>query len=136
MNVARFQMVGRVVNDPEIKATQAGLKVCKVRVAVNDGRRNEEHSSFYSVAIFGNAADTVAKYVLKGQRMMFWGRFQENRWETKEGEKRTKIEFLADGFQFGAKPKGAENRETQQQQTWTAPEPEARPQFLDDDLPF
>jgi single-strand DNA-binding protein len=131
MNISQFTMVGRICADPELRSTQGGTQVCKVRVAVNDNRGDTDHASFFGVTIFGKQAGTLNQYAKKGQLIGFWGRFRENRWETKEAQKRSAVEFIADGFQFGPRKEGGGG----DQQSFAKEEPQ-KPAHLSEDLPF
>jgi len=45
------------------------------------------------------------QYCKKGRQVLVCGRLQQDRWESQEGQKRSKVKVVADNIQFlGAKP--------------------------------
>jgi single-strand DNA-binding protein len=86
---------------------------------------------FHNCVIFGKGAETIAKWVTKGQELYVSGRIEYREWEKKDGGKGSATEIMVEEFQFGQKAKGAENKEV-------APESSA-PEGDDinpDDIPF
>src|SRR5262249_29872801 len=51
---------------------------------------------FYDVVCWGTLADNVAASLHKGSRVVVTGRLQYRTWETDNGDKRSKIEIVAD----------------------------------------
>ena len=95
-------LVGNVTRDPELRFTPSGQAVATFGLAVNRRWQNrqtqawEESTSFFDVVSWGRLAENVAESVTKGTRVMVSGRLDQRSWETQEGEKRSKIEVVAD----------------------------------------
>jgi single-strand DNA-binding protein len=91
-------VVGNLVRDPELKFTNSGKAVCSVTVAdsYRANREAEEKTTFMDVTLWGTLAENFADSLRKGNRVFCEGRVQQRRWETPEGEKRTKLELVAD----------------------------------------
>ena len=95
-------LVGNVTRDPEIRYTPSGQTVVTFGLAVNrrwQNRQNnewEEQTSFFDVKCWSQMAENVAESVTKGTRVIVTGRLEQRSWETDSGDKRSKIEVVAD----------------------------------------
>lgn len=95
-------LVGNVTRDPEIRYTPSGQTVATFGLAVNrrwQNRQNqewEEQVSFFDVKCWSQMAENVSESVQKGTRVIVTGRLEQRSWETDNGEKRSKIEVVAD----------------------------------------
>lgn len=95
-------IVGNIVGDIEVRFTQGGMQVATFTVAENRRERNpktkewEEVPSFFDVVTKFELADHVAESLAKGTLVVCVGEFVQRKWVTKDGENRSKIEFLAD----------------------------------------
>lgn len=95
-------LVGNVTRDPELRFTPSGQAVATFGLAVNRRWQNrqtqawEEATSFFDIVSWGRLAENVAESVAKGTRVMVSGRLDQRSWETQEGEKRSKVEVVAD----------------------------------------
>ena len=93
-------IVGNVTRDPELRFTPSGAPVCSFGVAWN--RRYErsgeqvEEVSFFDVTCWRSLAENVAESITKGTRVIVYGRLDQRSWETPDGEKRHKVEIVAD----------------------------------------
>lgn len=95
-------LVGNVTRDPELRYTSGGRGVVSFGLAVNRRWQNkasnewEEQTSFFDVTAWGTLGENVAASLTKGSRAIVYGRLEQRSWDTPEGEKRTKIEVIAD----------------------------------------
>ena len=93
-------IVGNVTRDPELRYTTGGRGVASFGMAVN--RRYQvngewqEQTSFFNVVAWGTLGENVAACITKGTRLVVFGRLEQRSWETQDGEKRSKIEIIAD----------------------------------------
>jgi len=98
-------LMGNLTRDPELRVTPKGTAVCQIGLAVNssykdkDGNAREE-VTFVDVDVFGRQAEVIAKYMNKGRPILVEGRLKLDSWESKEGEKRSKLKVVLDNFQF------------------------------------
>ncbi|MEZ5144440.1 MAG: single-stranded DNA-binding protein [Acidimicrobiales bacterium] len=102
-NGVNVTIVGNVTRDPELRFTNSGMAVANFGVAVNFRRMNrqtndweEEEPTFYDVSCFQQFAENVAESLSKGTRVVVTGRLRQRSWEGNDGEKRTRLEVLAD----------------------------------------
>ena len=52
--------------------------------------------SYFDIVCWGQLAENVAESITKGTRLMVTGRLDQRTWETQEGDKRSKVEIVAD----------------------------------------
>lgn len=95
-------LAGNTTRDPEIWYTPSGQTVVTFGLAVNrrwQNRQNdewEEQTSFFDVKCWGQMAENVSESIGKGTRVVVTGRLEQRSWETDDGDKRSKIEVVAD----------------------------------------
>ena len=90
-------VVGNVTRDPELRFTQSGMAVASFGLAWNRRRKDgEEEVSFFDITCFQQMAENVAESITKGSRVVVYGTLQQRSWENQEGERRSKVEILAD----------------------------------------
>jgi single-strand DNA-binding protein len=95
-------VAGNCTGEPVTRFSAAGAAVVSFAVAVTARKRNEAtgkwedgDTSFFDVSCFGRLAENVAESVSKGKRIVVVGALKQSKWE-KDGEKRSKIEIVAD----------------------------------------
>jgi len=95
-------VMGNCTRDPELRFTPSGMAVATFGLAVNRRWQNrqtnewEEAVSFFDVTAWQQLAENVAESIQKGTRVLVTGRLDQRSWETQDGEKRSKIEIVAD----------------------------------------
>jgi len=104
MNINRVVLTGNLTRDPDVRSTPGGLAICKLGIAVNTRRKNnegqwEEKPNFFRVTVFGRQAESCAQYLKKGRPVAIDGRLEWSSWET-EGQKRESVDIIADTVQF------------------------------------
>jgi len=93
-------VVGNLTKDPEIRYTSGGRGQASFGIAVS--RRYQvngewqEQTSFFNVVAWGTLAENAAASLTKGTRVVVTGRLEQRSYETKEGEKRSVVEVIAD----------------------------------------
>jgi single-strand DNA-binding protein len=95
-------LVGNITRDPELRFTPSGQATASFGLAVNrvwnDRQTNErkEAVSFFDVVCWREMAENASESLAKGARVLVTGRLEQRSWETQEGERRSKIEVVAD----------------------------------------
>ena len=95
-------LVGNITRDPELRFTNTGQPTASFGLAVNRRWQNrqtqewEEATSFFDVVCWREMAENVSETLTRGARVMVAGRFEQRSWETQEGDKRSKVEVVAD----------------------------------------
>ena len=90
-------VVGNVTRDPELRFTPGGAPVASFGLAWNRKDQNDEEVvSFFDITCWRSLAENVAESITKGQRVIVYGRLDQRSWENQEGERRSKVEIVAD----------------------------------------
>jgi single-strand DNA-binding protein len=95
-------ITGNLTRDPEIRYTRDGQASTLLGVAVNrrwqDRATNEweEATSFFDVICWRELAEHAALSLSRGTRVMVTGRIEQRTWETEEGDRRSKVEIVAE----------------------------------------
>ncbi len=97
-------LIGNLTKDPEVRYTPSGTTVANFRLAVNhryrQGEEQKEEVCYVDIVVFGKQAESCGQYLHKGQGAIVDGRLQERRWETEDGQKRSKYEVVAQSVRF------------------------------------
>lgn len=97
-------LIGNLTKDPEIRYTPGGTAVASFRLAVNrryrQGEDLKEEVCYIDIVVFGKQAERCGQYLNKGSGVIVEGRLQERRWETEEGQKRSRHEIVAQTVRF------------------------------------
>ena len=102
-------LMGNLTREPELRVTPKGLSICQFGLAVNSTYKDREGNpkeevTFVDVDSFGKQADVIAKHLSKGRPLLVEGRLKLDTWEDKEGNKRSKLKVVLEGFQFVGSP--------------------------------
>lgn len=136
----KVELIGRITADPELRYTQSEKAYTRFTIAVNRGFKNESGESdadFISCVAWEKRAETICKYVHKGNRIGIVGRIQTGSYEKEDGTRGYLTDVIVGELEF------LENKNKDER---PAPEyPEADDPFsdfgdsvtvTDDDLPF
>ena len=103
-------LIGNLTRDPELRYTPNGAAVCEFTLAMNrqwtskQGEKKEE-VCFVDIVCWARTAEICAEYLKKGRQCFVEGRMTLDRWETQDGQKRSKIRVTAERVQFlGGRP--------------------------------
>ena len=101
-------LIGRLVADPELKYTPSGVPVCSFRIAVDrrfKSESGEKQADFIDIVAWKQSAEFAANYLTKGRLISVQGRLQTRSWVQQDGQKRFKMEVVADNVQGLDRPK-------------------------------
>lgn len=94
-------LMGRIVNDLELKTTQSGLSVVSFRIAVDRKySKGEKQTDFFDVVAWKNQAEFICKYFRKGSLIVLEGELQTRSYQTKGGANRTVTEVIVKNVSF------------------------------------
>lgn len=109
MNHSPTVIIGNVTNDPELQFTTNGQARLSFSVAVNyvwydQAGAKQEKTSYFNITAWRYTAENAARVLEKGIGVIVTGRLEQRTYETKEGEKRSTVELVADeiGVNVGA----------------------------------
>lgn len=111
-NLNKVMLIGNLTRDPELRHMPSGAAVVEFGLAVNrvyrsqDGQQQKE-VTFVDITAFGKQAETLKQYMTKGKSIFIEGRLRFEQWTSKEGQKRSKLSVVVEGFQFLGAPGGA-----------------------------
>ena len=97
-------LMGNLTRDPNLRYTPQGLAVCEFPLAVHHRYRvhdeTKEEVCYIDIVAFGRVGERSKEHLRKGSRVLVDGRLTQRRWETPEGQKRSKYEVVANTVQF------------------------------------
>jgi single-strand DNA-binding protein len=97
-------LMGNLTRDPELRQTPNGQTVTNFSLALNRAYKDQsgewqEVTDYVDIVCWGPLAERVSQYMSKGRRCLVQGRLQSRSWE-QEGQKRSKVEVLANDVTF------------------------------------
>lgn len=133
----RIIVMGRIVNDVELKATPNGVNVCQFRIAVDrryQAKGEEKQTDFFNVVAWRQTGEFVSRYFAKGRMILIEGELQTRPYTDKNGQQATWYEINADRVSFT----GEKSEKPEAAPAGAPPVPTAPPaaQTDDDDYPF
>ncbi len=104
MSLNRFQFVGNLTRDPELRQSDSGKAVVSLQLANNrvwytgDGeKRGEAH--FFRIKAFDQPAENHAKFLGKGSKIYVEGRIENTAYE-QDGATVYGVDFIADRVDY------------------------------------
>lgn len=95
-------LIGNLTRDPELTETSSGISVCRFTLAVKRNYQNadgEYETDFFNCQAWRGLAETIARYIHKGNKVAVTGSLQNRSYE-KDGEKRTVTEIQVQDVEF------------------------------------
>ena len=145
-NFNKVLLMGNLTRDPELRVTPKGTSVCQFGLAVNrvfrlEGGDSQEETTFVDIEAWGRQAETISKYVTKGNPLFVEGRLKLDTWENKEGEKRSKMKVVLENMQLisgrsGGGEGGYSSQSSEPQPRAAAPKPPQQSENIEEDVPF
>lgn len=109
VNVCVF--TGRLTRDPELRTAASGREIALFSLAVNDRKRDsetgewEDKPNYLDFKWFGDNLSTRIDKLSKGQKLTVVSRADWSKYETKDGRKQTKVEFIVQSVSYPDKPR-------------------------------
>lgn len=96
----RVMLIGNLGQDPELKYTQGGQAMLKMRLATTEsyldkGNERQQRTEWHSITMWGKRAESLNKFLSKGRTIYVEGRIQTRQWEDKDGNKRYTTDIVA-----------------------------------------
>jgi single-strand DNA-binding protein len=98
-------LMGNMTRDPELRYTPSGTPVCEFGMAINreytrsSGERVED-VCFVDVTMWGRRGEVISEYLSKGDPIFVEGRLNFDSWEGQDGKRRSKLNVVAENFEF------------------------------------
>ena len=101
----RFNGIGRLTKEPDMRSTASGTSVCTFTLAINRRFKTEgqQQADFIPIVAWGKTADICAKYLHKGSQVAVCGSVQTRTYDDKNGNKVYTTEVNAEEVQFLSK---------------------------------
>ncbi|MBR1787963.1 MAG: single-stranded DNA-binding protein [Bacteroidaceae bacterium] len=140
MSLNKVMLIGNVGNEPEVRYVEQGVAVGSFRLATTErgytlqnGTQVPERTEWHNVVVWRKLAETVEKYVHKGDKLYIEGQLRTRSWDDRNGVKRYTTEVWADNMEMLSAPRTA-----QPAQAPAAQAPAAQPaaQNGENDAPF
>lgn len=89
LNLNQVILCGRLVRDPDMRATQSGVSVTNFSIAVERdfNKGDNKESDFISCIAWRNTAEFIAKHFTKGSAICVTGAIRTSNYTDKDGKK-------------------------------------------------
>lgn len=96
----RVLLLGNLGADPELRVTNGGQAVLKMRLATSEtyldrNRQRQERTEWHNVVVWGKRAEALGKFLTKGTRLFVEGGLRTSSYEDRDGNKRYRTEIVA-----------------------------------------
>ena len=140
-------LMGNLTRDPELKYLPSGAAVANFGIAVNrvyndrqSGERKED-VCFVDITAWSRQAEVCNEYLRKGSPVFLEGRLSFRSWETDDGQRRNKLDVVAERVQLVGGRQDSDGGAYDQASPGSMP---SSPEFsgeqgqstTDDDIPF
>lgn len=138
MSLNKVMLIGNVGKDPDVRYVEKGLAVANFPLATTErgytlqnGTQVPERTEWHNVVVWRKLAETVEKYVRKGDKLYIEGQLRTRSYEDRNGITRYVTEVWADNMEMLTPP-----RNGQQPQTPAQPQAPAAPVAYNGQPPF
>lgn len=90
---------GNLVKSPEYKDLGSS-QLCKFSLANNRSYKDKEEVCYADITAWGHLAELCDKYLEKGSPVLVEGRLKQDKWETPDGQKRSRLTIVANEVVF------------------------------------
>src|SRR5687768_15890450 len=94
-------LIGRLTADP---TTHAGEKAESATFRLAVPRPGSDSADFVDIVCFDKLAATCAEWLTKGREVAVVGKLRLSEWTGRDGERRSKIQVVADAVDFLGAP--------------------------------
>ena len=135
----RVMLIGNLGADPELKYTQNGQAVLRLRLAttesyVNRAGERQQRTDWHTVIVWGKRGEALNNILSKGRSICVEGRIQYRQWDDKEGNKRNATEIVAQNIVLLGSGRGRDSGPPGDFGDGSSAPP--ADDFGDDDIPF
>ena len=96
-------LVGRLTRDFDVRYGASNNAVARSSLAVDrqfTNQNGEREADFINIVAFGNRAETMKKYLVKGSQIAISGRIQTGSYDASDGRKVYTTDIVIEEFQF------------------------------------
>lgn len=113
MSLNKVMLIGNVGKDPDVRYLDSGVAVATFPLATTErgyrlqnGTEVPERTEWHNVVLWRGLAETVEKYVHKGDKLFIEGKIRTRSYDDQNGVKRYITEVFADNMEM-LTPRGA-----------------------------
>ena len=132
----KVMLIGNVGKDPEIRYVDAGVCVASLVLATTErgyklqnGTEVPDRTEWHNIVLWRGLAETVEKYVKKGDKLYIEGKIHTRSYDDRNGVKRYVTEIWADAMEM-LTPKQVSQPQSEQ------PQQSASTEQTEEKLPF
>jgi single-strand DNA-binding protein len=109
----RVLLLGNLGADPELRMTNGGQAVLKMRLATSESyldrnKVRQERTEWHNVVVWGRRAEALSKFLAKGSRLFVEGGLRTSSYEDRDGNRRYRTEVVASNIVLaGSAPRPA-----------------------------
>ncbi len=114
-SINKVILLGNVGVEPEVRYVDQGVCVAQVRLATSErgytlpnGTQVPERTEWHNLIFWRKQAETIEKYVHKGDQIYVEGKIQTRNYEDKQGKTRYITEIWVDELKLFGSPRGSE----------------------------
>ena len=138
MSVNKVILIGNVGREPNVRYIDRDVAVASVSLATSDraytlpnGTQVPERTEWHNLVFWRGLAQTVEKYVHKGDKLYIEGSIHSRSYDDQNGVRRTVVEIWVDNMEMLSRQQQPSQQPTQQ----PAAQP-AQPSTPDGQVPF
>ena len=103
----KVMLIGNVGVDPEVRYIDQGVAVASIRLATTErgytlknGTQVPDQTEWHNIVLWRQLAETVEKYVHKGDKLYIEGKLHTRSYDDRSGNKRYVVEIWADAMEM------------------------------------
>lgn len=98
-------LAGHLTKDPDLRYTPNGKAVASFDIAINSFHKDKagnkvEETVFVPITVWARQAEVCGEFLKKGSPVLIGGRIRQERWTSKEGQKRSRLIVVAQIVRF------------------------------------
>lgn len=135
-------LIGNVGKEPDVRYLDNGVAVASVVMATSErgyrlqnGTEVPERTEWHNVVLWRGLAETVEKYVHKGDKLFIEGKIRSRSYDDQNGTKRYITEIFADNMEM-LTPRSNSTQNAAQAEAPSRPAQQQQPVGNKEDLPF
>lgn len=139
MSVNKAFILGNTGDEIKMHYFEGGGCIGRLPIATNDSYVNKQtgekvtDTQWHNVVFRGKTAETIEKYVKKGDQIFVEGSIKTRKWQGEDGNDRYSTEIHANTFSFvGSKNEGTRTNQTSEE----PPSYDSKGENEEPDLPF
>ena len=112
MSLNKVMLIGNVGAEPEVRYVEQGVPVASLRLATTErgytlqnGTQVPERTEWHNIVVWRRLAETVEKYVHKGDKLYIEGQSRTRTWDDRNGVKRYTTEIWAENMEMLSSPR-------------------------------